>query len=897
VKVRTRFIVVLFALSLGPLALIGAIAYFNGQGAIEESLGRLFELHATRSIEALDREVFALNRTGQSWTSLELMQDVLNDDADGRISSFLIQQSRGQALLARAMVAEPSGLAIAASRPEWVGKVVVATPFAGATADRDACSDDPGPAAASISTLTCTYPIRASFDERQTVGVLSVSWDLGQLFARIQLDRRVDLNHGDLLLLRRDGLVVSAPERRREWVLRRNLTESGSRSAMLAGAGKSGFLTERLAGEDSLVGYAHSNGASGWSALVAQDSRVAFAPVYRLRSIVLGVGAAVAVAAIGLSVFLARRTTGPLLDLAAAAGRVSEGDLEVRVNPRSADEIGSLAATFDHMVQELRQQRAELVDKEYVDSLIASMGDGLFVVDAGGLVRRINRALLDLTAAKEAAIVGRPASALFSEGDQAFRTLVLDPSLEGGSVKEVELRVLRPAGQEPVAVLLSAGVLPADEAAGRDVVCIATDITHRKSMEEELVHAREGAEAAARAKAQFLATVSHEVRTPLNGVLGMTDLLAGTLLSERQREYLDTARRSGEALLSILNDILDFSKGDAAKLELERIEFDLGPCLESAADIVSLGARDKGLELSVYLHDGVARRVVGDPARLTQVLLNLGNNAVKFTPRGGVSIRAEPDPASASRVCFSVSDTGIGVPADRLDRLFKPFSQVDASTTRRYGGTGLGLAIAKQIVGLMGGEIGVETEEGKGSRFWFTAELPAVADTKVAADASPESLADLRVLVVDDNAINRQVLREMLRSWGCRPEDALDGWDALEQLRSAAGTVKEFDLALIDFQMPEMDGGQLAQEIKKDPRLAQIPLLLLTSMPQHGDAARLMGLGFAAYLTKPIRQALLRETLLGVLGSKSKPAGHLSLVKSTRVQERPEPEAPGRGRQ
>lgn len=524
------------------------------------------------------------------------MQDVLNDDADGRISSFLIEQTRGQVLLARAMVADPSGLAIAASRPEWVGKAVVASPSVGATAERDACLDDPGLTAAPTSIVTCTYPIRASFDERKTIGVL-----------------------------------------------------------------------------------------------------------------VLGVGAAVALATIAASLFLARRTTGPLLDLAAAAVRVSQGDLDVQVKTQSSDEIGALAATFDHMVQDLRRQRAQLVDKEYVDSLIASMSDGLFVVDSAGLVQRVNRALLDLTGASEADVIGRPPSALFVEGESAFRSLVLEPSQREGSVREVELRVLRRTGEDTVPVLLSAGVLPADDQGRRDVVCIATDITHRKSMEEELVHAREGAEAAARAKAEFLATVSHEVRTPLNGVLGMTDLLAGTRLADQQREYVETARRSGEALLSILNDILDFSKGEAAKLELERIEFDLRPCLEAAADIVALRAREKGLELGVYVDDRLARRVVGDPARLAQVLLNLGSNAVKFTSRGGVTLRAEPDPASPARLRFSVKDTGIGIPADRLDRLFKPFSQVDASTTRRYGGTGLGLAIAKQIVELMGGEIGVDT--------------------------------------------------------------------------------------------------------------------------------------------------------------------------------------------
>ncbi|HEY6554027.1 MAG TPA: ATP-binding protein, partial [Vicinamibacteria bacterium] len=709
---------------------------------------------------------------------------------------------------------------------------------------------------------------------------------LGRVFERIQRDRKVDLEQGDLLLLRRDGLVVSAPEARRARLLHRNLADGGSQASILAGAGKSGFLVERLGDEDSLVGYAHSEGASGWSALVVQESGIAFAPVHRLRSIVLGVGAAVALVAIGASLFLARRTTGPLLDLAAAAGRVAEGDLDVQVKPQSPDEIGALASTFDHMVQDLRRQRAQLVDKAYVDSLISSMGDGLFVVDARGIVQKVNRALLELAASSEEDLIGRPAAALFVEGEPAFRALVLEPS-QHEAVREVELRILRGHNQAPVPVLLSAGVLPADDRDLRDVVCIATDITHRKSMEEQLVEAREGALAAARAKAEFLATVSHEVRTPLNGVLGMMDLLAGTSLADQQRTYVETARLSSEALLAILNDILDYSKGDAAKLELERVEFDLRACLEAAADIVGLRALEKGLELAIYVDEGVARRVVGDPARLSQVLFNLGSNAVKFTPRGGVTLRAEPDPATSARVRFTVSDTGIGIPADRLDRLFKPFSQVDASTTRRYGGTGLGLAIAKQIVGLLGGEIGVETEEGKGSVFWFTAELPPVAEPKAAAVGSAEDLEGLRVLVVDDNAINRQVLREMLRSWQSRPEEATDAWEALEMLRSAAGTVKEFDLALIDFQMPEMDGGQLAEEIKRDARISHIPLLLLTSMPQHGDAARLMRLGFAAYLTKPIRQAVLRNAILGVIRPKAKPGAHLSLVAPPAKRETP----------
>jgi PAS domain S-box-containing protein len=773
------------------------------------------------------------------------------------------------------MVADPSGLVVAASRPEWVGRAIVES-APGGLAERDACLDDPGPLPSTTPLVTCSYPIRALFDETKVIGTLSASWDLGRLFRQMQLDRAFAPKEGELLLLRRDGLVVSAPESRRDWVLRRNLRESGWEAARLAGSGRGGYLVERLGEARYLVGYARSSGASGWSALVAQDVGTAFAPVHRLRAIVLGVGVAVAILSVGVSVFLAGRTTKPLVALASAAERVAGGDLEVRVHPGSADEIGSLAATFDRMVQDLKRQRTQLVDKEYVDSLIASMSDGLFVVDAQGVVQRANRAFLQLLGAPSEEIVGRSASAIFVEGPEAFRTRVVEPARERGSVHEVELAVA-PRSGEPVPVLLSAGVLPADRDDAH-IVCIATDITHHRRMEQELVQAREGAEAAAKAKAQFLAVVSHEVRTPLNGVLGMTELLAGTHLTDQQREYVTTARRSGEALLAILSDILDFSKGDAGKLELERVEFDLRSCLESAADILSLRAREKGIELGHFADERLPARVVGDPWRLGQVLLNLGSNAVKFTPRGGVVIRAEPDRASSSRVRVSIRDTGIGIAEERLDRLFKPFSQVDSSTTRRYGGTGLGLAIAKQLVELMHGEIGVETEQGKGSTFWFTTELPA-AEERGPAPLPPEALRGLRALIVDDNETNRLVLREMLRTWGCQTDEAADAWEGLDKLREAAGTPRAFQVALIDFQMPEMDGEQLAQEIKRDPQLAHIPLVLLTSMPQHGDAARSLGLGFAASLIKPVRQAVLRDTLLSVLGAEAPRRGaRLSLV-------------------
>jgi CheY-like chemotaxis protein len=287
---------------------------------------------------------------------------------------------------------------------------------------------------------------------------------------------------------------------------------------------------------------------------------------------------------------------------------------------------------------------------------------------------------------------------------------------------------------------------------------------------------------------------------------------------------------------------------------------------------------------SFFFDEGLARRVVGDPNRLRQVLLNLGTNAVKFTPLGAVAIRVEGVEGSRSTVRFSVKDTGIGIPAAARERIFEAFYQVDASTTRRHGGTGLGLAIVRQLVGLMNGRVEVDSEEGGGSTFSFTADLPPVAEERSPATVRPEALEGLRVLVVDDNATNRLVLREMLRAWKCVPEEAVDAWEGLEKLRAAAGGPEAFQLALVDFQMPEMDGGQLATEVKADPRLASLPLILLTSMPQHGEAARMMGLGFAAYLTKPVRQSLLLETIAAVIGAPS-PASRPSPLSLVRRQE------------
>jgi two-component system, sensor histidine kinase and response regulator len=440
-----------------------------------------------------------------------------------------------------------------------------------------------------------------------------------------------------------------------------------------------------------------------------------------------------------------------------------------------------------------------------------------------------------------------------------------------GLASDDEYRIVRPDGSLRH---IRARAFPILDAAGQfvnRVVGVAEDVTVDKQAEDELVMAKEEAEAASRVRGEFLANMSHELRTPIAGMMGMTDLALDTDLTAEQREYLGMAKSCADSLLTVINDILDFSKMEAGKLDFEAVEFDLRDRLEATVKVLALRAHEKGLHLNHRVRPDVPQTLIGDPGRLRQIIVNLVGNAVKFTEQGEVTVEVERQSETEDDVVLhvSVADTGIGIPADRQDAIFGAFTQADGSTSRRFGGTGLGLTISRRLAEMFGGRLWVESVAGQGSTFHFTAHFGVAADARCEVPFDhPVVLQGVPVLIVDDSATNRRILDEQTASWGMVPTLAADARAALASLHEADGAGRPFGVVLVDAMMPEMDGFTLVERMKHDPCFSTATIMMLSSANQRGDAARCRALGVAAYLVKPVGHSELLEALSRALGAR-----------------------------
>jgi PAS domain S-box-containing protein len=497
------------------------------------------------------------------------------------------------------------------------------------------------------------------------------------------------------------------------------------------------------------------------------------------------------------------------------------------------------------------------------DALQQIMDHSLDVIctfDAEGRFLQVNRACEAIWGYRPNELIGQPFLEMVHPDDRQ-KTIAIDASiLSGISENGFENRYLRKDGSV-VPILWTANWSEALQIN----VCVARDMTARKQMEVELLRAKETAEAANRAKSEFLASMSHEIRTPMNGIIGMTDLVLETELDREQREYLGMAKTSAHALLGLINDILDFSKIEAGRLELEEINFSLRDCIGRMLKPLGMRADQKGLELTAEILADVPDHLIGDPMRLRQILINLTENAIKFTARGDVMLRVGIDSATEQEHClhFSVSDTGIGIPLAKREQIFEAFAQADGSTTRTHGGTGLGLAIASQLVQAMGGRIWVQSTVGEGTTFHFTVRLPVrYTPAPDVRHADPRRLEGLRVLVADDNAVNRRILSEMLARWGMRVTVVASGASALTAMLRAAHAGTPFPLVLLDGVMPDSDGFTVAEEILQYPELSGATVMMLSSAMPAETAARCKELRVAGYFTKPVSQPELLDAIL-----------------------------------
>jgi PAS domain S-box-containing protein len=724
--IRTKAVLILLTLSLVPLAAIGWLACTSGEESIRHNLGSSFQRLAREAIDQVDRDLHGVYRNVQTWAQLDVMQEVLTGDVDARISSFLVRLGREYGYFSSLVALNRKGEAVASNDPALIGREMRQEDCHQAMAGKASVGDVHLDPVQQAWVVTFAFPIEAHFEAGQVVGVLCARWRADELAAMTQPARGTEARaHGQLMVLRGDGLLISAPEGMRQEIFRRNILEEGLRSARLVTQHASGYLVERDAhGQSWLIGYDSSKGyrdfpGLGWAALVAQDAKSAFAPIERLKLVVTGLGAAVALCVIVISLVLARRVTTPILQIARVAGRVAQGDFDVQISLPSHDEIGSLANAFNQMTQDLKRQRAQLVEKEYVENIIHSMINTLMVADLNATIKTVNRATCDLLGYKAEELIGQPVALVVGEDELPLTGSGSGGFIEHHALTNVEKTYLAKDGKK-IPMLFSSSVLR-NHGTPQGIVCVAQDITELKHIEDAL---RQQAAELVRSNAeleQFAYIASHDLQEPLRMVASYVQLLVrrySDRLDGNAKEFIAYAVGGVTRMQRLINDLLEYSRvGTRGK------PLGLADC-EVVLDEVLANLKVTIAESGAVVTRQPLPTVRADATQLRHLFQNLLANAIKFRkpdepPR--VHISAE---RAEQAWTFAIRDNGIGIDPQYHERIFVIFQRLH--TEREYPGTGIGLAICKKIVERHGGKIWVESKPGQGAAFLFT--LPAGQD-------------------------------------------------------------------------------------------------------------------------------------------------------------------------
>ena len=630
-----------------------------------------------------------------------------------------------------------------------------------------------------------------------------------------------------------------------------------------------GFFVDVINGQEVFVTYSKSM-KSGWTLIRFIPVQKMVAKTTRIRDAMLAVIFFCLFGVVLLALMISRQVVLPITRITDRFKAMNEGaaDASMRLPaPASQDEVGELVNWFNSFLANLQEkhlaEEALNESREQYRNVVNNLTEVIFQTDLSGnwaflnpawaktsgywVEESLGKPILDYIFPQDRIAMQAHFLSLYKKEIENFRHTIRHLTKDG-NIRYVEI-FARLSTDKQGNVTGTAGTI--------------NDVTERIVSEIELTRAKEASEAANRAKSDFLANMSHEIRTPMNPIIGMTDFLLETPLNSEQREMVTTIRNSGESLLSIINDVLDFSKIEAGKFEMEQIDFNIYSLIDDVGDLIAWKARAQGLVMMTFVDPLTPLWLRGDPNRLRQVLLNLAGNAVKFTAKGEVMIKVMPegvDPANLT-IRFEVRDTGIGMSSEVTARLFQPFTQADGSTTRRYGGTGLGLSISKKLVELMGGKIGVESESGKGSLFWFAIPMQPGQENRELTVRQKSDLAGLRVLIVDDNDNSREIIHRYCVSWGMRNGGAASPLEAVQILRSEAEKSDSYDLLVLDFQMPDMNGLQLARKIRADESLRNIKIIMISSCDMAGHRESVLAAGVDGYLLKPVKQSHLFDAI------------------------------------